>query len=91
MGPTQAQIRRFIRGVNRALTTDDNLAGFCFTCGEESHLGIEPDAKRYPCPTCGGDNVYGIIHAAENAVMCSDYARVDLAARKNGHIDKTAV
>jgi hypothetical protein len=91
MGPTQAQVRRFIRGVNRALTTDDCRSGFCLSCGEENFDGVEPDAKRYLCPNCMAYSVCGIIHAAEDEVMDSDYAKADLAARRSGLIDKTAV
>lgn len=32
--------------------------GFCIACGEEAH-GIEPDARKYECETCGRRAVYG--------------------------------
>jgi hypothetical protein len=32
--------------------------GFCIACGLE-HMGIEPDARRYPCESCGEKAVYG--------------------------------
>lgn len=33
--------------------------GFCVACGEERE-GCEPDARRYPCDSCGRpDTVYG--------------------------------
>lgn len=32
--------------------------GFCLACGEEAH-GVEPDAQRYPCESCGKRAVYG--------------------------------
>lgn len=32
--------------------------GFCTTCGVE-HDGIEPDASRYTCESCGAPTVFG--------------------------------
>ncbi|SEA87551.1 hypothetical protein [Rubrimonas cliftonensis] len=32
--------------------------GFCLDCGAENH-GVEPDAERYPCESCGALKVYG--------------------------------
>ena len=93
MGPTIAQRVRFIKGVNRAIATQytslDN-PGFCFTCGEETD-GVEPDAKGYECPTCGGYNVYGLMHSAENELMSMGFAKKDLADRMSGRKDATAV
>ena len=37
---------------------DDQNSGFCISCGEESH-GIEPDARKYECESCGASHVYG--------------------------------
>jgi len=36
---------------------DDNL-GICRSCGEEAY-GVEPDARRYKCESCGARSVYG--------------------------------
>jgi predicted RNA-binding Zn-ribbon protein involved in translation (DUF1610 family) len=36
---------------------DDNI-GFCVNCGEEVS-GVEPDARKYQCESCGEDEVYG--------------------------------
>jgi hypothetical protein len=33
--------------------------GFCLICGLE-HGGVEPDARRYRCESCGAREVYGI-------------------------------
>jgi len=41
----------------RAFSLDD--PGFCLACGLE-HEGIEPDARRYKCESCGARQVYGI-------------------------------
>jgi len=32
--------------------------GFCTNCGQE-HGGCEPDARDYPCESCGESSVYG--------------------------------
>lgn len=32
--------------------------GFCRYCGEEA-TGVEPDAERYECDSCGKRGVYG--------------------------------
>ena len=32
--------------------------GFCVACGEERD-GCEPDARNYPCESCGKSQVYG--------------------------------
>jgi hypothetical protein len=32
--------------------------GFCLACGAERG-GTEPDARRYPCESCGEKQVYG--------------------------------
>lgn len=33
--------------------------GFCLACGDDTSDGVEPDAKRYTCPHCGEDRLYG--------------------------------
>jgi len=40
-----------------AAAADDNL-GFCLGCGAEAE-GVEPDAKKRPCDSCGEKKVYG--------------------------------
>lgn len=47
------------------LTFDDEYRGFCLACGEEAY-GVEPDARKYECESCGACKVYGY---AELAVM----------------------
>jgi len=37
---------------------DDEMVGFCTACGEEQG-GVEPDAERYTCESCGANTVYG--------------------------------
>lgn len=49
--------QRITRAVMRyAVSLDD--PGFCLACGLE-HYGIEPDARRYPCESCGVKAVFG--------------------------------
>ncbi len=43
--------------IMEALERDDNM-GFCLACGDEAY-GVEPDARRYPCESCGEKRVYG--------------------------------
>jgi hypothetical protein len=40
-----------------ACQADDNR-GFCLACGAEA-FGVEPDARRYTCESCGEPRVYG--------------------------------
>lgn len=40
-----------------AVSADEYL-GFCIYCGTEQS-GVEPDARRYKCESCGTMNVYG--------------------------------
>ena len=41
------------------LMFDDNTQGFCIGCGEDAY-GVEPDARRYECESCGEKTVYGL-------------------------------
>jgi len=41
------------------LWSDDGDKGFCLGCGAEAS-GVEPDARRYPCESCGAAKVYGL-------------------------------
>jgi hypothetical protein len=41
----------------RQMTSLDN-PGFCIACGCEAE-GVEPDARRYKCESCGEKAVYG--------------------------------
>ena len=36
----------------------DEYMGFCIECGAEAY-GVEPDARRYECESCGAKAVYG--------------------------------
>ena len=41
---------------------DDNN-GICLSCGEIHYGTCEPDARRYPCESCGKKTVYGLEEA----------------------------
>jgi hypothetical protein len=36
----------------------ENNQGFCLACGETQD-GVEPDARKYECESCGESKVYG--------------------------------
>jgi hypothetical protein len=40
------------------LVEQDNNSGLCLACGEEAN-GVEPDARKYECESCGEHKVYG--------------------------------
>lgn len=43
--------------VIEACESDDGR-GFCIACGAEAY-GVEPDARKYECESCGENKVYG--------------------------------
>lgn len=48
---------RVVAAVQRGHQSLDN-PGFCIACGEDAD-GVEPDARRYECESCGKKAVYG--------------------------------
>lgn len=46
-----------LEACERRQTSLDN-PGFCLACGFEAE-GVEPDARRYECESCGERKVYG--------------------------------
>jgi hypothetical protein len=36
----------------------DEYEGICLACGEDAQ-GVEPDARKYECESCGAEKVYG--------------------------------
>lgn len=42
--------------------------GLCIACGEEVY-GIEPDARRYKCESCGALKVFGLEELANMALV----------------------
>ena len=55
----------YVFTVDELQDADNNNEGFCVACGE-SASGVEPDARRYECESCGERRVYG---AGELAMM----------------------
>lgn len=47
-----------IDAVIAAAENDEDYIGFCLACGDEQY-GVEPDARRYECESCGAHKVYG--------------------------------
>ena len=37
---------------------NENYGGFCIECRDQAY-GVEPDARRYRCESCGANAVYG--------------------------------
>lgn len=37
----------------------ENYGGFCIECRDQAY-GVEPDARRYRCESCGASAVYGV-------------------------------
>jgi hypothetical protein len=50
-------INRVLEACERRMTSLDD-PGFCLACGNEQD-GCEPDARNYPCESCGERRVYG--------------------------------
>ena len=48
---------RVTEAVERARLSLDN-PGFCIRCGADAE-GVEPDARKYECESCGEFGVYG--------------------------------
>jgi predicted RNA-binding Zn-ribbon protein involved in translation (DUF1610 family) len=47
-----------IDDVIAAAANEEEYIGFCLACGDEAY-GVEPDARRYECESCGERKVYG--------------------------------
>jgi len=37
---------------------NDEYEGICLACGEDAQ-GVEPDARKYECESCGKEKVFG--------------------------------
>jgi hypothetical protein len=48
---------RIVAAVKASRATLDD-PGLCICCGADA-LGVEPDARRYECESCGEPGVYG--------------------------------
>ncbi len=60
----KTQYKQSLEAVEAAML-DDSSIGYCLACGAEAS-GVEPDARRYVCESCGAAKVYG---AEELVVM----------------------
>lgn len=51
-------MKRPLAEIALELVEEDQNAGICLACREIAY-GIEPDARRYECESCGERKVYG--------------------------------
>ena len=58
--PSQAKPKRRAITIERVIDMceRDEYEGICLACGEDAH-GVEPDARKYECESCGAEKVYG--------------------------------
>ena len=54
----------------------DDYIGICVRCGQEQE-GVEPDARKYECESCGANAVYG----AEELLMATGAIQSVVGAR----------
>ncbi len=60
---TAAQSKPVCLSTAEYLAASENYEGFCTVCREITNSGVEPDARRYECESCGERAVYGIEEA----------------------------
>ena len=61
---TQSLVTKSGKRVFRPILTTQEFresedSGFCIACGETVY-GVEPDARRHECESCGENRVYGL-------------------------------
>ncbi len=54
----------------------DDYIGICVRCGQEQE-GVEPDARKYECESCGANSVYG----AEELLLATGAVQKFMGAR----------
>ena len=54
----------------------DDYIGICVRCGQEQE-GVEPDARKYECDSCGANSVYG----AEELLLATGAVQKFMGAR----------
>ena len=54
----------------------DDYIGICVRCGQEQE-GVEPDARKYECDSCGANAVYG----AEELLLATGAVQKFMGAR----------
>lgn len=47
----------------------ENYGGFCVECGDQTY-GVEPDARRYRCESCGARAVFGVEELLLQGILC---------------------
>lgn len=62
---TRSGVQQFKPSIEELTELDADGAGFCLACGNTQE-GVEPDAVKYECESCGAHKVYG---AAELALL----------------------
>ena len=48
---------------------NENYGGFCIECRETAHP-VEPDARHYPCESCGVHAVFGVEELLIRGMIC---------------------
>ena len=62
---TKSGKKQFKPSLEEVMLMEEENEGFCLACGE-TQSGVESDATKYKCESCGADKVYG---AGELALM----------------------
>ena len=57
---TGRTLYRFELSEDEYSSIHDGGAGGCVRCGAEVCCGVEPDAEKYECESCGKRGVYGL-------------------------------
>lgn len=59
---TRSGVKRFrpvIENADSFRELSGEMTGWCLACGTEAY-GVEPDARRYTCESCGAPFVFGL-------------------------------
>lgn len=51
-------VKQWKPSIELAMVLSENYEGFCLACGN-TQSGVEPDARKYECESCGAPKVYG--------------------------------
>ncbi len=68
---TKAGVAQFMPQMTASEYGEVDGGGFCLACGSEAS-GVEPDARKYECESCGAHKVYGI-----EELLMMDLVRID--------------
>lgn len=55
---TRTGVRQYKPSIELVMLLNEDMSGFCLNCAHEQQ-GVEPDAGRYECESCGMPKVYG--------------------------------